>query len=146
MILINVERLHENVKMIDNPTYFRRRGSGITTAYLHLLLGEAQLGDPRNCYVYVGPSYDKALQVRDDFRRLLWNTEQMESHLRDDKHVYVVDSDQDFFFVDRSYFGLKFSFAGTLIHRVYVDIDSRMVDSSILTKVDLLEHHDAEIL
>jgi hypothetical protein len=149
---LDIERLHSTIETITDSNHpYRKRAMGVTTAYLYMMLGEVQVGDSGNCYIYVTASPKNAGTVREDFRRLLWTTEQQESHSRDAMHIHLPETDQDFFFCSLDYFCLPFSFAGTRVHKVFFDTAPAeyglyKLDCRGNTKAEMLESRGTEIV
>ena len=59
----DTDRIHN---VIDNDP--REQGVGKTTAILAQLMGEVQLGDPHNSYLYVGENANWATAVSERFK------------------------------------------------------------------------------
>lgn len=67
---LDLDKLHFNHQYLVGG-FPRQRGQGTTVTYLHMMLGEAELGDPNNYYVYVAHSYKFANEVEKAFRHLV---------------------------------------------------------------------------
>lgn len=72
---IDYDRLHRNIKTLtDGRSAQRSRGEGYTFAYLILMLGEIETGDPDNTYMYIGENFNYTKDVCGEFFRLIGKT------------------------------------------------------------------------
>jgi uncharacterized protein involved in tellurium resistance len=87
------------------------------------MVGEVQLGDRQNCYVYVAKPTQNPVEISRMFCGMVHEECGMAVVEIEEGQFKVVETDQYFFFVTQEYFSRKFAFAGTRVHRVFADIN-----------------------
>lgn len=70
--LLDVDRLHETIEKIHKGLDNCHRGEGATLARLYLMLGEVELGDDGNQYLYIGENSYWAKEVAGNFLELVY--------------------------------------------------------------------------
>ena len=138
---LNLDQLHDAVDHRHDYGYPRR--SGRTTAMLALMVGEAQLGDVGNVYLYVGENWRRARQVGLELADILRN-EGFSVTVRDNPirvSLFVGDNDhcvKCFWFVDADTV-IREDIRGMVYNDIYVDLTAETKDRFDSTTWELLK-------
>jgi hypothetical protein len=120
---IDLDRLHETIEQLEGQQY-RGRQEGKTTAYLMLMVGEAELGADANTYLYIGINTFFTSRVAKTFAKLLSEEHPEMVIVRHDQRKVVVNGTQRFFFISAHEAIQNPSLLrGWAIDRVFVDLD-----------------------
>ena len=109
----DVDRLHQ---VIDNDP--QERGAGITTAMLAQMVGETQLGDPLNAYLYIGENSDWTRVVAERFR-FYATTEGNDVGILGNNRDTVIVNQQRFVFLPPQY---VMTAQGLIFSDIWIDV------------------------
>jgi hypothetical protein len=123
--MLDIDRLQENVDRVNEGACLPRR-AGKTTALLCLLLGDVELGDPNNVYLFVSPTSVASKLVQNDFLEM---ADEHELHCNYHKSFgrVVFDHGPTVFFVAFDQFLAADIFRGMRICRVFLDVTSQQL-------------------
>lgn len=119
--VVDLDWLHYSIDLIQSGRY-RYRAEGKTVAYLHLMLGEYEVGDPNNTYLYVGQTTRHTEDVKQDFVNLIHRTYGERAVSSKTNNVVVTSSGQRFFFMSLASMTPQ-SIRGLYIDRIFFDVD-----------------------
>jgi hypothetical protein len=117
-MILDIDRLHY---VIDNMPV-NQRGVGNTTSILYQMIGECQLGDDNNTYLYIGINYNNITQVVDQFVNLLREEVFDLFHTRSSAHKIVLKNGQQYIFQTIS--NATYSIRGLHFSDVWIDLDA----------------------
>lgn len=142
----DLDKLHTTIIQLHEHGVGRDKGQGYSTAFLSLLLGEAQLSDGDTCIVYVAETDVDAAHMRERFVRQV----AAEPGLVIWRHTYqqigIYPKRQVFFFVGAEYMAQRFSFLGTRIDKLFLDMPDFMLGKILRDKLTLLSDRGTEII
>lgn len=141
---LDIDRLHEVIDGgLDTPY---PRGQGRTTAFVALMIGEAQLGDPGNDYLYIGENQHWTKDVAHEFARVVkeegFSVTIRESAPAGQVSVFVGDDEhlvKTFRFLSARNPNLERMLKGVVYDDIYIDLTHEAYDS-----VDPLVWHIAQ--
>lgn len=108
------------------------RAEGKTFSILMLMLGEAELGDPGNTYIYVGPNHHCVRVVQAEFAAMLQHDKHTITTFSNTNSLVTIhkpgyDVDQRFFFLPVGH-QLYNRVRGIHVDRVFVDLSVELCD------------------
>lgn len=125
-MIIDVDRLHHVIEQYvirDTLAITSPKDAGVTTAVEQLLLAEVQLVDvPGRHFIYITDNEVEAAQVQYQFIRLLHTEPGISVRLNQRGQIRLNVADVVIFFVGVAYFCQRFTFMGTQVDKIFVDI------------------------
>jgi len=123
--MLDVNKLQENVDRICEKEGMPR-GCGRTTALLYLLLGDVELGDAGNTYMFVSNSIHTSKRVQTLFLDML-HDHNLEFDYHQSFGRFVLANDTTVFFISLSQFLTLDAFRGVKIDRVFLDVSYELL-------------------
>ena len=124
----DIYQLHRVIERIHNGEFFWR-GEGQTTAYIYLMAGEVELGDPGNQYLYVGENEMCAKMAARDFLDLVVEVypemSAYKKHLNWFPTTVILPHGQRFIFMGIDTFVLPQALKGVRFDRVFFDVSEQ---------------------
>lgn len=123
--MLDVNKLQENVDRICEKDGMPR-GCGRTTALLYLLLGDVELGDAGNTYLFVSNNALASKRVQTLFLDML-HDHSIDVGYHQAFGRVVLANDTTVFFVGFSQFLTFDAFRGVKIDRVFIDVSHELL-------------------
>jgi len=140
---LDYDRLIHNIKQIKtHQSRGYNRATGITTAYAYLMLGDIELGDVGNRYVYVGINHNEARRVMEGMADLIsrvYGSDKITVNLSRLK-ITVISTNVVFRFVGYAEFVDRYRLGpfGEKIERIFLDVMNHPMMSYRQTDVDAM--------
>jgi hypothetical protein len=124
---VDIDRLHDVTERLTTGTGSLSSGAGKTVAYLNMMFGEYELGDPKNTYVYIGDSAETAHHVMWDLFSLITKHDGELAIASRTMNTLTTEHGQRFIFTTSP--SVERAIKGRTIHRAFLDIDQDTGDA-----------------